>query len=220
MARYARRCFGTFQYSYKLDVLSTHDGFVYGQKDREFEPYFSLPRQVHEPMEIAANAPLAIRQRLAVGGWRLVDPLGVTKDPWTYQDYLARSRAEFCVAKHGYVSTQCGWFSDRSSAYLALSRPVVIQDTGFSHFLPCGDGLLTFARSARRSQLSNLFAGITSVTAVPPVRWSKRISTREGYCPNFLNGAFRLGQFSHSWEIAQPHRSTKFKWERSMDNEL
>ena len=120
------------------------DGFVYGQKDREFEPYFSLPRQVHEPMEIAANAPLAIRQRLADGGWRLVDPSAVTKDPCTYQDYLARSRAEFCVAKHGYVSTQCGWFSDRSTAYLALSRPVVVQDTGFSHFLPCGDGLLTY----------------------------------------------------------------------------
>ena len=121
-----------------------HDSAVYGQKDREFEPYFSLPRKVHEPMEIVANAPQAIKQRLAGGGWRLVDPLAVTHDPWTYQDYLARSRAEFCVAKHGYVSTQCGWFSDRSSAYLALSRPVVIQDTGFSHFLPCGDGLLTY----------------------------------------------------------------------------
>ena len=125
--------------SYKLE-----EGATYGEKDREFEPYFSLPTKVHEPMEIAGNAPRVIRQRLAAGGWRLVDPLEVTKDPRTYQDFLARSRAEFCVAKHGYVSTQCGWFSDRSTAYLALSRPVVVQDTGFSKFLPCGDGLLTY----------------------------------------------------------------------------
>ena len=30
------------------------------------------------------------------------------------------------------------------STYLALSRPVVTQDTGFSHFLPCGEGLLAY----------------------------------------------------------------------------
>ena len=65
-------------------------------------------------MEIAANAPLAVRHRLARGGWQVIDPLVVTKDPWTYRDYLQRSLAEFCVARHGYVSTQCGWFSDRS----------------------------------------------------------------------------------------------------------
>jgi hypothetical protein len=42
------------------------------------------------------------------------------------------------------VSARCGWFSDRSAGYLAMGRPVIVQDTGFSDFLPCGAGLLAF----------------------------------------------------------------------------
>jgi hypothetical protein len=122
----------------------THQGRVYGQKDREFEPFFSLPRETGEDMEIAINAPAAARERLADGGWRLTDPLKVAQDPWSYQHYLTCSRAEFSVAKHGYVSTRSGWFSERSAAYLASGRPVVIQDTGFSDFLPSGIGLLPY----------------------------------------------------------------------------
>jgi len=121
-----------------------YEGRVYGQKDREFEPFFSLPRDTGEAMEMAINGPAAVRKRLADGGWRLADPSEVTRDPWTYQQYLRASRAEFGVAKHGYVCTQSGWFSDRSSAYLATGRPVVVQDTGFSDFLPCGEGLLAY----------------------------------------------------------------------------
>ena len=121
-----------------------HEGRVYGQKDREFEPFFSLPCDTGEAMEMTVSAPTAVLERLADGGWRLADPLKITQDPWTYQRYLQVSRAEFGVAKHGYVSTQCGWFSDRSSAYLAMGRPIIVQDTGFSRFLPCGEGLLTY----------------------------------------------------------------------------
>lgn len=121
-----------------------HEGRVYGQKDHEFEPFFSLPCDTGEAMEVAVNAPVGVRKRLADGGWRVVDPLKVTKSPWTYQRYLQTSQAEFSVAKHGYVSTRCGWFSERSSAYLAMGRPVIVQDTGFSDFLPCGEGLLAY----------------------------------------------------------------------------
>jgi hypothetical protein len=121
-----------------------HEGRVYGQKDREFEPYFTLPHQTGEPMEVAVNGPPDIRARMEAGGWRLADPQTVTRDPWTYQAYLRLSRAEFCVAKHAYVSTRSGWFSDRSTAYLASGRPVIVQDTGFSDFLPCGQGLLSY----------------------------------------------------------------------------
>jgi hypothetical protein len=121
-----------------------HEGRVYGQKDREFEPFFSLPHDTSQTMEIALNAPTAVRERLAAGGWRLANPLEVTRDPWTYQYYLRTSKGEFSVAKHGYVSTRCGWFSDRSAAYLASGRPVVLEDTGFSEFLPSEAGLLAY----------------------------------------------------------------------------
>ncbi len=121
-----------------------YEGRIYGHKDREFEPFFSLPRDVAEPMEMAINAPPPVLARLTEGGWGLVEPRNITRDPWTYQRYLGKSRAEFCVAKHAYVSTHSGWFSDRSAAYLAMGRPVVVQDTGFSDFLPIGMGLLAF----------------------------------------------------------------------------
>jgi hypothetical protein len=121
-----------------------YNGRIYGQKDREFEQFISLPGELHESMKIACNASAEINQRLLRGGWTLADVREVTRDPWSYQEFIRSSRAEFCVAKHGYVSTRSGWFSDRSSAYLASGRPVVVQDTGFSRFLPCGKGLLPF----------------------------------------------------------------------------
>lgn len=125
-----------------------HQGRVFGQKDREFEPFISFPQETGQPMELALNAPAEVRARLTKGGWRLSNPLEVARTPATYQEYLRSSRAEFCVAKHGYVTTGCGWFSDRSAGYLASGRPVVVQDTGFSRFLPVGQGLLAFRTPA------------------------------------------------------------------------
>jgi hypothetical protein len=122
-----------------------HEGRIYGGKPREFEPYFPLPRTAHVPMELAiAGAPAPVAARLREGGWTLRDAADVTRTPASFQDYLRRSRAEFGVAKHAYVTTRCGWFSDRSTGYLALGRPVVAQDTGFSASVPCGKGLLAF----------------------------------------------------------------------------
>ena len=121
------------------------EGRIYGQKNRQFEPFFSLPSEIGENMELAVNAPVEVQERMAKGGWRLADPRKVTQDPWTYQRYLQGSRGEFSVATHAVVSTRSGWFSDRSSGYLASGRPVVVQDTGFSDFLPCGKGLLAYS---------------------------------------------------------------------------
>jgi len=43
------------------------------------------------------------------------------------------------------VVTHSGWFSERTAAYLASGRPAVVQDTGFSDFLPTGNGLWAFS---------------------------------------------------------------------------
>jgi glycosyltransferase involved in cell wall biosynthesis len=61
-----------------------------------------------------------------------------------YLDYIGRSRGECSVAKEAYVKTRCGWFSDRTVAYLASGKPAIVQDTGFSDVLPCGEGLFAF----------------------------------------------------------------------------
>ncbi len=58
-----------------------------------------------------------------------------------------------------YVSTCSGWFSDRTVAYLASGRPAVVQDTGFSRFLPCGQGLLGFRSPAEARAAIRTLAG-------------------------------------------------------------
>ena len=48
----------------------------------------------------------------------------------SFVDYVASSLGEFAVCKQVFVALHTGWFSDRSAAYLASGRPVVLQDTG------------------------------------------------------------------------------------------
>jgi hypothetical protein len=122
-----------------------HAGHLYGQKDRELVRFLSLPLDSGEHFEVALSGGGHARADLLAHGWALVDPRETTRTPWTYQAYLRASRGEFSVAKHGYVATGCGWFSDRSTGYLASGRPVVVQDTGYSRTLPVGTGLLPFS---------------------------------------------------------------------------
>ena len=73
-----------------------------------------------------------------------MDPVEAAGTPQRYGDFLRGSQAELGLPKSGYVVSRSGWFSDRSACYLASGRPVVAQDTGFSRFLPTGEGLLAF----------------------------------------------------------------------------
>jgi hypothetical protein len=115
---------------------------TYGQKDVEFRRFAPLARLVPYPLEIAVDADDADELRTA--GWRLVDPLPVSRDPWSYRDYVWGSRGEFTVAKNAYVKTRSGWFSDRTATYLASGRPAVVQDTGLNGALAGGEGLLLY----------------------------------------------------------------------------
>ena len=65
-------------------------------------------------------------------------------DPDAFRAYVQGSGAEFSVAQGIYVETHSGWFSDRTTSYLASGRPVLVQDTGFGRTLPVGEGLLAF----------------------------------------------------------------------------
>jgi hypothetical protein len=122
----------------------SHDGIEYGMKSKSFLPYLSLAHQTHDSLELALGSPSAPREKLEALGWRLRDPMEVSQSPWSYQAYITGSKAEFSVAKHGYVISYSGWFSERSACYLASCRPVLVQDTGFSTWLPTGTGVLAF----------------------------------------------------------------------------
>jgi hypothetical protein len=121
-----------------------YNGTEYGQKNAEFLRFINLPKRVGEILEIALAGPAAPRAEIAAAGWRIADPLAVTATPRTYCDYIAQSRGEFSVAVNLEVKSRSGWFSDRTAAYLATGKPVIVQDTGFSEFLPCGEGLFAF----------------------------------------------------------------------------
>jgi hypothetical protein len=124
------------------------EGVFYGQKAHSLRAFIDLPSRTAEKFALAlAIDPGETRDLNALekNGWILLDPLELAGTPQQYRKFVSESKAEFGIAKSGYVVSRCGWFSDRSVCYLASGRPVVAQDTGFSSYLPCGEGLFAFS---------------------------------------------------------------------------
>ncbi len=134
-----------------------YEGVSYGNKDREFPKFIDLPRLTAQPLQIALTGadPLILSDH----GWDVVAGWIQSQTPSSYRTYIQQSRAEFGVAKHGYVAMQGGWFGDRSVCYLASGRPVLVQDTGLRNWLPTGKGILTF------SDAPEALRGIESINA-------------------------------------------------------
>ncbi len=122
-----------------------YDGRRYGMKADSFGRYMNLPEKAGRIFILALSAPTAPRTLLRSKGWVVLDPRGPARDPWAYQRYIQNSKAEFSVAKHGYVVSRSGWFSERSACYLASGRPVVTQETGFSEWLRVEGGVISFS---------------------------------------------------------------------------
>ena len=123
-------------------------GHRYGLRVHEFRRFAELPRACGGRFELALDidpAEIADLALLAECGWQLVDPAGAGRTPSSYRKWIARSAAEYMVAKGMYVDTRSGWFSERSICYLASGRPVLAQDTGLGELYPLGEGLIAFA---------------------------------------------------------------------------
>ena len=127
--------------SYKI---REYEGVQYGMKSQSFSPYYNLPQSTNETFELAIGSATAPKEKLLLNGWQLKDPLIITKSTESYQAYINESKAEWSIAKQGYVISKSGWFSERSACYLASAKPVLVQDTGFSQNLETGKGLLCF----------------------------------------------------------------------------
>jgi hypothetical protein len=139
-----------------------YEGQTWGQKDVEFVKFVDLPGRVAQKFEIAMGMGPGMKrptEMLRAKGWAIVEPSERLPDPWTYRDYLRGSKAEWSVAKEGYVKSRSGWFSCRSACYLALGRPCVLQDTGWSREYPTGRGLFAFRT------VEEAAAGIEAVNA-------------------------------------------------------
>jgi hypothetical protein len=115
-------------------------------KHHEFLKFIDLPqRAARARFELCLNIDdEEDRKRLATCGWRLSSPLALSLDPWGYQGFFRRSRAEWTVAKDQNVRLRSGWFSERDACYLASGKPVITQATGFENVLPTGTGLFAF----------------------------------------------------------------------------
>lgn len=82
--------------------------------------------------------------RLRAHGWLVRNAREVAGSPEDFRAYVRRSRGEFSCAKPSCVAFQNAWISDRTLCYLASGRPVVVQDTGPSDYLPSGLGMFRF----------------------------------------------------------------------------
>ncbi len=116
-------------------------GASYGMKDVEFGKYLALPKRASAAFEIAVEGRSVPGELLSDNGWRVRNAVEASLTLDRYLDYIRQSAGEFSVVKEVYRALAVGWFSDRSAAYLALGRPVVIQDNGLEGLLPPGDGL-------------------------------------------------------------------------------
>jgi hypothetical protein len=117
----------------------------YWTKDREFKKYLDLPLRRDVPFELAVGVNDEVDRLLREKGWRRTDSMHVSRNPACYRKYIQQSRGEFTVARDQYTRPKTGWFSDRSVCYLAAGRPVITEETGFSKFLPSGEGLFGFS---------------------------------------------------------------------------
>ena len=161
-----------------------HGGRTYGLKVHEFRKFVTLPHESPHRFEVALDihpGDSADLEKLRGHGWKVVDPRAVAGDPDAYRAYVQGSGGEFSVAQGVYVDTACGWFSDRSTRYLASGRPVLLQDTGFSRILPVGEGLVAFTTSRRPSRAPPTWSRATRSTPPPPA-FSPRSTSRRPSC--------------------------------------
>jgi hypothetical protein len=163
-----------------------YGGVVYGQKDVEFEKFLDLPTRSPAAFEVAVAGRIP-KDRLTNGGWRIRNAHEVTASFDSYCDYICRSRGEFSVCKNVFVATQSGWFSDRSAAYLASGRPVVLQDTGFSAHLPCGRGLFAARTCEEAADAINKIEGDYPSHS----RWAREIAAEHLDARKILGGLLK-----------------------------
>jgi hypothetical protein len=121
-------------------------GRRYAGKRESLVEMRSLPQNLRKPCAIATDlapdwddyAPFT------EAGWQFVAASEVCSTVPSYLRFIAESRGEIGIAKEGYVVSRGGWMSDRSVVYLALGRPIVLQETGWTRAVAPCDGMLVF----------------------------------------------------------------------------
>jgi hypothetical protein len=137
------------------------DGREYFPKAAEFEKFWELPERVKTKISLAINGIKAPLPKIKSHGWCVRDAQEVSLTPQKYQRFIADSAGEWSVAKNVYAATRSGWFSCRTACYLAAARPAVVEETGWSRFVPSGKGVIAF------STMEEAIAGIDALAYDP-----------------------------------------------------
>jgi len=86
-----------------------HAGVLYGQKAHSLRQFFELPKLTQQSFVLALSIHPEETKDLAalsLNGWRVVDPMQVASSPSAYQKFIQESKAEFGIAKSGYVNSR------------------------------------------------------------------------------------------------------------------
>ncbi|HKS36960.1 MAG TPA: hypothetical protein VJW76_07215 [Verrucomicrobiae bacterium] len=145
-----------------VSIWDSSDWIVDGNEEYEntkrvaYLEYADLPRLITQPLELAlflrTERDFAEQKDWQSRGWRIRHSREVAATPELYQSYIQNSRGEFSCAKPSYIKMQTAWISDRTVCYLASGKPVVVQDTGPSGFLPNGEGMFRFTTAQQAAQ--------------------------------------------------------------------
>ncbi|WP_207495201.1 hypothetical protein [Aridibaculum aurantiacum] len=127
-----------------------YDNEEWGQKDLELEKVVQIPELCQTGFfEMILSCSVNNRNDgehtwLRQNGWKILKAVETIGQIHDYSAFIKNSYAEFSVAKHTYVKANTGWFSCRSACYLAAGKPVIVQDTKWSKYIPAGEGALAF----------------------------------------------------------------------------
>jgi hypothetical protein len=139
----------------------TYNGQEYGAKGPEFDKFNELTRLSKVPLFVAIAGQHKPDAEIIAAGWNMGDGWPLTLTPESYMKLIGDSAGEWSVAKNVYVAPRTGWFSCRTACYLAAGRPAVVQETGWSRYVPAGEGVLAFGT------LEECLAALDEVAAHP-----------------------------------------------------
>jgi hypothetical protein len=129
-------------------VVGENEAYYENSKRINYLRFANLPQNLEQELELAlylTDNDNEQRNLMERGGWRIRLSTEAAGTPAKYQAYIQESRGEFSVVKPSCIFFQNAWMSDRSLCYLASGKPVVVQNTGPSTYLPDGEGLLRFS---------------------------------------------------------------------------
>jgi hypothetical protein len=117
----------------EAEEVSTEDNYGWHAENSSSDKITDYKSDVHD------------RKTLESYGWRVRLASEVAGSPQMYQAYIKQSRGEYSCVKPSCLKFQNAWVSDRTLCYLATGKPVVVQHTGPSSFLPNGTGMFRFS---------------------------------------------------------------------------